>query len=170
MVHALGHPKGDVLDTATGLGYAAIGLAGQARKVVSIERDLAVRELCKQNPWSEELFSLPNIELFLGDSAELVPTFADDSFGSVLHDPPSMSLAGELYGGAFYKELYRVLKFGGRLFHYIGDPKSAFGSSVTKGVIKRLGEAGFVKTELKPRAFGLVAYKEGRFKRGRREW
>ena len=168
MVNALGHPRGDILDTATGLGYAAIALAEQGRKVVSVERDPAVRDLCRQNPWSSELFSRSNIELLLGDSGELIPAMADDSFGAVLHDPPSMSLAGDLYSGAFYRELYRLLKFGGRLFHYIGDPRSAFGSGVTKGVIRRLGEAGFEKIELKPRAFGLTARKENRFKSGRR--
>ena len=93
---------------------------------------------------------------------------AGDTFGAVLHDPPSMSLAGDLYSGVFYRELYRVLKFGGRLFHYIGDPRSAFGSGVTRGVIRRLGEAGFVKIELKPRAYGLTARKEDRFRAGKR--
>lgn len=168
MVHALGSPKGDVLDTATGLGYAAIGLSRQARQVLSIERDPAVREICRHNPWSAELFSRPNIELLLGDSTELIATMADNSFAAVLHDPPSMSLAGDLYGGAFYRQLYRVVKSGGRLFHYIGDPKSSLGSSVTRGVIRRLGEAGFVKIETRPRAFGLIAHKEGRFQRGGR--
>jgi predicted methyltransferase len=168
-VHALGSPKGDVLDTATGLGYAAIGLAEQARRVVTIERDPAVRELCRWNPWSEELFSSDHIELLLGDSAELIPDMADEAFGAILHDPPSMSLAGDLYGGPFYRQLYRILKPDGRLFHYIGDPKSAFGNSVTKGVIRRLGEAGFVKIEPKTRAFGIVAHKAGRVLRGRRK-
>lgn len=167
MVHALGSPRGDVLDTATGLGYAAIGLSEQARKVVTIERDPAVRDLCRQNPWSQDLFTAANIDLRLGDSAELIPAMDDDSFAAVLHDPPSMSLAGDLYGGPFYRQLYRILKPDGRLFHYIGDPRSSFGSSVTKGVIRRLGEAGFVKIEQKPKAFGIMARKEGRFQRGR---
>lgn len=168
MVNALGAPKGDVLDCATGLGYAAIALARKARTVVSIERDPLVRELSALNPWSEDLFRLPNIQLLSGDSAELIPGMDSDSFAAVLHDPPSLSLAGDLYGGEFYRQLYRILKSGGRLFHYIGDPKSSFGSSVTRGVIRRLGEAGFVKIEPKARAFGLTALKEGRFQRGRR--
>ncbi len=168
MVHALGSPKGDVLDTAGGLGYAALGLSENARRVLSIELDPAVRELCRQNPWSADIFWRPNIELLLGDSAELIRDMADESFGAVLHDPPSVSLAGELYSAAFYRELYRILKCGGSVFHYIGDPKSAFGSSVTRGVMRRISEAGFVKIEAKPRAFGLLARKEGRFQRGRR--
>ena len=45
------------------------------------------------------------------------------------------------------------------MFHYIADPESDSGSRVTKGVIKRLMDAGFKKVVVKPEAFGVVAYK-----------
>jgi uncharacterized protein len=76
-----------------------------------------------------------------------------------LHDPPAFNLAGDLYAGDFYRELHRVLTRKGYLFHYIGDPESKSGATVTRGVIKRLQEAGFARIERKPRAFGVVAYK-----------
>jgi predicted methyltransferase len=70
-----------------------------------------------------------------------------------------MALAGELYGLGFYQELYRVLKRGGRLFHYIGDPESHSGAKVTRGVMDRLQRAGFGRVERRPAAFGVVAFK-----------
>ena len=60
--------------------------------------------------------------------------------------------------GAFL-ELYRVLRRGGRLFHYIGDLESRSGGVVSKGAMRRLHEAGFERVERQPEAFALVAYK-----------
>jgi len=52
-----------------------------------------------------------------------------------------------------------VLKRGGRLFHYIGDPNSKASGNVTKGVMRRLQDAGFKRVVRRPEAFGVVAYK-----------
>ena len=68
-------------------------------------------------------------------------------------------LAGHLYSTDFYREVHRVLKANGRLFHYIGDPKSKSGRSVTKGVITRLYDAGFKRVKPWPQAFGVIALK-----------
>ena len=68
-----------------------------------------------------------------------------------------MALGGELYSGAFYRELRRVLSRNGRLFHYIGDPDSAYGRNTTRGVMRRLQEAGFTRITRRPEAFGVVA-------------
>ena len=95
----------------------------------------------------------------MGDAFEVVPGFADESFSRILHDPPTFSLAGDLYAGAFYQQLHRVLKRGGRLFHYIGDPNSKASGNVTKGVMRRLQDAGFKRVVRRPEAFGVVAYK-----------
>jgi predicted methyltransferase len=89
----------------------------------------------------------------------VVPTFADESFSRIMHDPPTFKLAGELYSGAFYCELYRILKRGGRLFHYIGDPNSKASGGVTRGVVRRLQEAGFPRVVRRAEAYGVVAYK-----------
>ena len=150
---------GRVLDTATGLGYTAVEAARTADQVVTIELDAGAKQIAWLNPWSRGLFDNPRIQQVMGDTFEVVPTFEDESFSRVIHDPPVFSLAGELYSGAFYQQLFRVLKRGGRLFHYIGDLNSKSSGTITKGVLRRLQEAGFSRVVRKPEAFGVVAYK-----------
>ncbi len=150
---------GRVLDTATGLGYTAIEAARTAQQVVTIELDPGAQEIARLNPWSRGLFDNPKIQQIMGDAYEVVPTFANDSFSAILHDPPVFSLAGELYSGAFYRELYRILKRGGKLFHYIGNLDSKSSGTVARGALKRLQESGFTRVIKRPEAFGVVAYK-----------
>jgi len=150
---------GRVLDTATGLGYTAIEAAKTADEVVTIELDPGAQQIARLNPWSQALFQTPKILQIMGDAYEVVQTFEDGSFSRIIHDPPTFSLAGELYSGAFYQQLFRVLKRGGRLYHYIGDPNSKASGGVTKGALKRLKEAGFARVVRKPEAYGVVAYK-----------
>ena len=150
---------GRVLDTATGLGYTAIEAAKTADEVVTIELDPGVQEIARLNPWSQALFHNPKIHQLISDAYEVVQTLEDGSFSRIIHDPPTFSLAGELYSGAFYQQLFRILKRGGRLYHYIGDPNSKASGGVTKGALKRLQEAGFTRVVRKPVAYGVVAYK-----------
>ena len=150
---------GRVLDTATGLGYTAIEASKTASEVVTIELDPGVQEIARLNPWSQALFHNSRIHQLMGDAFEVVQTFEDESFSRVIHDPPTFSLAGELYSGAFYQQLYRVLKRGGRLFHYAGDPNSKASGGVTRGAMRRLQEAGFSRVVRRPEAYGVVAYK-----------
>lgn len=152
-------PRGVVLDTTMGLGYTAIQAARTASKVITIELDPAVVEVASQNPYSRDLFSNPKIERRIGDSYEEIEAFEDNTFDRIIHDPPTFKLAGELYSGAFYRQLYRVLKRGGRLFHYIGDLDSPSGHRVMKGVIERLGAAGFTRISKHKEAFGVVGSK-----------
>ncbi len=150
---------GCVLDTATGLGYTAIEAAKTAEEVITIELDPGAQEIACCNPWSQALFANRNIRQIMGDASEVVPTFEENYFSRIIHDPPAFSLAGDLYSGEFYRQLYRVLKPGGRLFHYIGDLNSKSGSTVTKGALRRLQEAGFTRIVRRPEAFGVVGYK-----------
>ncbi len=151
--------SGSVLDTTTGLGYTAILAARTAGSVTTIELDPGVQSIAQRNPWSQELFTNPVITQVMGDACEVVPTFANESFQRIVHDPPTFALAGELYSGTFYSELYRILKRGGRLFHYVGDPESKASGGVTRGVIRRLQEAGFSRVVRHAEAYGVVAYK-----------
>ena len=157
-VRAIGSLRGQVLDTSTGLGYTAIAAAQTAEHVITIELDPTVLEIAHYNPWSRQLFEHPNIEQRIGDSFEQVQLLEDNRFSRIIHDPPAFSLAGELYSGVYYRQLFRILKPGGRLFHYIGDLESKSGSGVTRGVVRRLQEAGFARIKRRPEAFGLVAY------------
>ena len=158
-IEAVAPVSGRVLDTATGLGYTAIAAAETATGVVTIELDPTALEIARQNPWSQDLFDNARIQQVIGDSFEEMAQFEDESFDLVIHDPPTFSLAGELYSAVFYSQAWRVLQPGGRMFHYIGDPDSKSGAQTTKGVTRRLREAGFSRIVPKPRAFGVVVYK-----------
>lgn len=150
---------GRVLDTTTGLGYTAIQAAKTADNLITVELDPAVLEVARCNPWSQALFTSPNIEQRIGDSDDVIRTFADNSFDRIIHDPPMFNLAGHLYGADFYRELYRVLDKRGRLFHYIANPDSKSGATITRGVMRRLEEVGFQRISRRPEAFGVVAFK-----------
>jgi predicted methyltransferase len=150
---------GRVLDTCTGLGYTCIEAAKTAEQVVTIELDPTVLEVALLNPWSSALFRDPRIEQRVGDSFDELMDCADESFSRIIHDPPTFSLAGELYSGEYYRHLFRVLRPKGRLFHYIGDLSSRSGRNVVRGVVRRLQEAGFLRIARRPEAFGVVAYK-----------
>lgn len=158
-IKASGTIKGRLLDTTTGLGYTAIAASKTASWVMSVEVEPTVLGLCRQNPWSHALFNSPNISLALGDCYDIIESLPDHSFDQILHDPPTFSLAGDLYSHAFYCELFRVLAPKGKLFHYIGNPNSKIGAIVTRGVIQRLKQAGFMRFAPKPSAFGLLAFK-----------
>ena len=158
-IAAIAPISGRVLDTATGLGYTAIEAARSADEVVTIELDPGAQAMARLNPWSRELFDNPKIQQIMGDASEVVQGFEDESFARIIHDPPTLSLAGDLYGGMFYRQLFRVLRRGGRLYHYIGDPNSKASGGVTKGVVRRLQEAGFTRVQRKAEAYGVVAYK-----------
>src|SRR5262249_52292897 len=129
-----------------------------AAEVVTIEIAEAVLEIARRNPWSRDLFASPKIVRIDGDSFEAIREFDDGSFDRIVHDPPTLQLAGELYSEEFYRQLRRVLRRGGRVFHYIGDLNGPTGHAIAKGAARRLGEAGFAKVVRRPEAFGLVAY------------
>ena len=67
-----------------------------------------------------------------------------DGDARIVHDPPRFGIAGELYSQVFYDHLARVLRKGGRLFHYTGTPnRLTSGRDVPREVATRLGKAGF---------------------------
>ncbi|GLI58545.1 hypothetical protein VaNZ11_000289 [Volvox africanus] len=148
-----------VLDVCCGLGYSAIACARLgARRVVTLELDPCVLEVARQNPQSAELFDSGGvIDILLGPAQETVTTLPDEAFSAVLHDPPRISHAGELYSQAFYDQIFRVLKCGGRFFHYTGNPGSR--SSIPKGVKERLIKSGFVNVKWIDKCQGLLAVK-----------
>jgi hypothetical protein len=160
-VHTIAPLVGRVLDTCTGLGYTAIQAARTAELVVTIELDPAVLEVARLNPWSAALFGDRRIVQVIGDAYDEIESLEDGVFSRIMHDPPMFSLAGDLYSGAFYRQLWRVLRRSGRLFHYIGDLDSRSGRNVAKGVVRRLQEAGFSSIVRRPAAFGVAAYKAG---------
>jgi predicted methyltransferase len=146
---ALVEPAGKVvLDTCGGLGYfAACCLDGGVARIRSFETNPDVLWLRALNPWSPDPdapAAAGRLELAHGDVTQAVPQFADASVDAVLHDPPRFGIAGELYSQAFYDQLARVLRRGGRLFHYTGSPnRLTSGRDVPREVAQRLVKAGF---------------------------
>jgi len=142
-----------VLDTCGGLGYfAAWCLRGGARRVLSFEKNPDVIWLRGLNPWSPEggmgVTEREALNLTCGDITQHITTLADGSVDAALHDPPRFGIAGELYSQVFYDQLARVLKRGGRLFHYTGTPNRLTSRrDVPREVATRLQRAGFT-TEL----------------------
>ncbi|QWT21525.1 hypothetical protein KPL74_05850 [Bacillus sp. NP157] len=157
---ALVEPRGKVvLDTCGGLGYfAACCLDADVGQVVSFEKNPDVLWLRTINPWSPDpdaLASAGRLRLNHGDVSEAIKALGDGSFDAVLHDPPRFGIAGELYSQAFYNELARVIRRGGRLFHYTGSPnRLTSGRDVPAEVTIRLEKAGF---QARPMLDGVFA-------------
>lgn len=158
-IHAVSPIRGPVLDTCTGLGYTAIEASRQA-EVVTIELEPIVLEIARLNPWSLSLFDNAQIAQVIADTCEEIETFEDGQFGCIIHDPPTLRLAGDLYSSEFYGQLARVLRVGGRLFHYVGDLTSPSGASAARGATRRLIEVGFTDVRPVRQAFGLVARRD----------
>ena len=146
---ALIEPQGKVvLDTCGGLGYfAARCLEAGAARIHSFEKNPDVLWLRTLNPWSPDPDAPTNggrLKLSHGDVSQTITQIADSSVDALLHDPPRFGIAGELYSQVFYDQLARVLRRGGRLFHYTGSPnKLTSARDVPREVEKRLEKAGF---------------------------
>jgi predicted methyltransferase len=159
-VRTLGRVRGcKVLEIGTGLGYSASHLVRSgASLVASIEKDLNVLEISSYNPWSRML-SNPRIKIIIGDAYRLVESLCNECFDKIFHDPPRINIAEELYSSEFYKEIYRILRSGGALFHYTGEPGKHSNISYLKGIKRRLEEAGFYKILWIEDAKGFLALK-----------
>jgi uncharacterized protein len=146
---ALIEPRGKVvLDTCGGLGYfAACCLEAGAAHIHSFEKNADVLWLRTLNPWSPDPdapASGGRLQLTHGDISQAIAQIPNASIDALLHDPPRFGIAGELYSQVFYDQLARVLRRGGRLFHYTGSPnKLTSGRDVPREVAKRLEKAGF---------------------------
>jgi predicted methyltransferase len=163
---ALVQPRGKrILDTCGGLGYfAAWCLAGGASHVRSFEKSADVLWLRNLNPWSPgspwSLVDGAVLALEVGDISERIAGLATGSFDAILHDPPRFAIAGELYARSFYDQLARVLRPGGRLFHYTGAPNQrSRGRDLPREVAARLQAAGF---RVRLHGDGVLARREHR--------
>ena len=146
---ALVEPRGKVvLDTCGGLGYfAACCLEAGVGRIQSFEKNPDVLWLRTLNPWSpdpEAPAASGRLQLAHADVSQAIADVPDASVDAVLHDPPRFGIAGELYSQVFYNELARVIRRGGRMFHYTGSPnKLTSDRDVPMEVARRLEKAGF---------------------------
>lgn len=151
----------EMLEICTGLGYSTIACLDRGvRSIITIEREKDVIELAMLNPWSRRLFSDKRVTIVEGDAVERIQDFRGTKFHAVLHDPPRFSMGSELYTKEFYSEIFRVLRPGGTLFHYVGNPGSRYRKrDLQKGVMTRLREVGFTNLSRKEQALGVVGKK-----------
>ena len=152
-----------VLDTCGGLGYfAACCLEAGVAQIRSFEKNPDVLWLRTLNPWSPDpdaAGSGGRLQLAQGDVSEEIATLPSNSVDAILHDPPRFGIAGELYSQVFYDQLARVIRSGGKLFHYTGAPnKLTSGRDVPREVAKRLEKAGF---KAEPALDGVLATYRG---------
>jgi uncharacterized protein len=148
---------GICLDTCLGLGYSAAELAKRAKKVIAFEISECAFEMIKINPWSE-IMDMNNVDLRIENVVEGIKSFSDEYFDVIIHDPPSYKFAVELYLEDFYLDLYRVMKKGARLYHYVGEPgKKNQGLDIPTKVKDRLIKIGFKNVEFYHR--GVIGIK-----------
>ncbi len=142
-----------------GLGYTAILSSKSAQKVITFEKDDNVFEVAKNNPFSRGLFESANIEIRRGDISVEIKNQKDGAFDCIIHDPPTFTMAGELFSGNFYLQLMRVLKDKGKLFHYTPLYKIRRGFDFPSKVKRRLRAAGFRKIDYSQEAGGFKCQK-----------
>ncbi|MFA7676856.1 MAG: hypothetical protein WCY34_01665 [Candidatus Omnitrophota bacterium] len=152
-------PRGYVLDTCMCLGYTALAACGLAHKVITFEKDDIVYDIARINPFSEDLFKAGNIEIRRKDVFEGIKEFPEKYFDSVVHDPPTLKLAGELFSNEFYSEIKRVLRPQGIFFHYIPLYKIKQGFRLSESIKKRLARQGFRNITYSEAACGLLCEK-----------
>jgi predicted methyltransferase len=154
-------PGMKVLDTCMGLGYTALLSAAKGAEVYTVEVSENVIALAEHNPPSW-LIRLLNVKVIHGDAVEIVHYMPSSFFDRIVHDPPRFEIAGELYSLEFYRQLYRILRSNGILFHYTGMPRRGRGRGygpIVRGVIERLRLAGFHVKRYDERAQGVIAVK-----------
>ena len=139
--------KGKILDSGTGLGYTAIAASETADEVITIETDNTVIEMQKLNPYSQKLFENKNIKTQTGDIVDEIKKFKNNEFDFIIFDAGTPRSSGEFFSLNNYKQAFRVLKKGGKLYHYLPMHQITRGRDFGAEVVSRLKEAGFQKIE-----------------------
>jgi len=152
-------PHGFILDTCMGLGYTAILASLAGKKVYTFEVDKNVIFLAKLNPRSRDLFKKNNIEIKIQDVSSYIKRFKGNYFDCIMHDPPTFRISPVLYSLCFYKQLYRVLKVKGRLFHYTPFYGIKRGINFPLRVRIKLKQAGFRILCFTPEKGGILCQK-----------
>jgi predicted methyltransferase len=150
---------GKILDSGTGLGYTAIVASKTASNVITIEFDEMVLELQKINPYSQDLFSSKRINLIQGNLVEEIKKFKDGEFNFIILDGGTPRSSGDFFSQANYEQAFRVLKYGGRLYHYVPNYHANRGVDFAVRISSYLKKAGFKKVVRDEEGSYLVAIK-----------
>ena len=134
---------GNVLDSGTGLGYSSIIVSKTADKVITVEIDENVIEIAKLNPYSQELFNSRNIKRILGNICGDIKKFKEKEFNFVILDGGSVKGSEEFFSLENYKEVFRILKHDGKLYHYVPNHQIKRGRDFATEIISRLQKSGF---------------------------
>jgi predicted methyltransferase len=146
-----------------GLGYTALEAARRGATVITVEVSPEVLMLAEHNPFSRNLRD--TVTILHGDVSLYVRLFKDNTFDKIVHDPPRYTMAGELYSLEFYRELYRILRPGGVLLHYTGEPLKGRGRGhgpIVRGILERLSRAGFIVKGFRENILSVIAVKPRR--------
>ncbi len=150
---------GNVLDSGTGLGYTAIVASKTAKKVTTIEIDEMVLELQKINPYSQELFDDEKINLIEGDLVDEIEKFKDAEFNFIILDGGTPRSSGEFFSTKNYEQVFRVLKHGGKVYHYVPNYHVNRGTDFAANISGTLKKIGFSRVERDEEGSYLVASK-----------
>jgi predicted methyltransferase len=150
---------GKVLDAGTGLGYTAIVAAKTADMVVSVEIDPGIIDIARLNPYSQDIFNKKNINLVMGDLAEMFDGFKDGEFDFLILDVGNQKIFADFFSGENYRSAFRIMKAGGKLYHYIPRLQVTHGRDFAAEVIKRIKAAGFSSIERNEKDSYVVAVK-----------
>ena len=152
---------GNILDAGTGLGYTAIacGKNRAVKKVTTIEIDPMILDIQKINPYSQELFLNKKISLVHGNLTEEVLGFLDGEFSFIILDGGTPRSSEGFFSLRNYEQIFRVLRNGGKLYHYVPNPKVKSGKDFGAHISSFLKKAGFTKIERDKEGSYLVARK-----------
>jgi predicted methyltransferase len=138
---------GKIIDSGTGLGYTSIAAAKTADSIITVEMDPNVTEVAKLNPYSQELFTNSKIKRLEGDITEKIKKFKNSEFDNIIFDGGTPRSSGHFFSLENYKQAYRVLKTGGKLYHYLPQHQIQRGRDFGGEVIARMMTAGFKSIE-----------------------
>lgn len=150
-----------VLETCAGAGYTVrASIEAGAAEIVAFEVSRAVLWVDERNPWSSWL-GRDEVRLYNADVVEAIEELPDNYFDRVIHDPPRLTgSTSSLYSTSFYMHLYRVLKPGGILYHYTGNPGRLKGLNLPGRVAGRLESVGFeIIKRFDGKTLGVIARK-----------
>ncbi|MDD4295097.1 MAG: methyltransferase [Candidatus Omnitrophica bacterium] len=152
-------PHGKILDTCTGMGYTAILCAKTCREIYTFEKDPNMIFLAKLNPCSEKLFSAPNIKIHEKDINTAIYSLPSDFFDYIVHDPPTYKMAPDLFSEKFYKELHRILKIHGKMFHYVPLYRIKSGYDFPSTIARKLKSVCFDVSAFNEKTSGFICRK-----------